>query len=68
MDPRVVAASREEVVLWRQRGLSPAGDRLDCAVLGLYALRDGRLTRAQMFYFDTAALVEFLGERVEPPT
>src|SRR5260370_37735040 len=28
LDPRVVAASDEEVVvLWRQRGVSPAGDR-----------------------------------------
>jgi hypothetical protein len=29
-------------------------------VLALYMVRDGRLARAQMFYFDTPALVEFL--------
>src|SRR5262249_19873118 len=61
MDPRVVAASEEEVVvLWRQRGISPAGDRIDTPVLGLYQLREGKLARAQMFYFDTAAVLSFL--------
>ena len=61
MDPRVVAASDDEVVvLWRQRGISPAGDRFDGPVLGLYQVREGKLARAQMFYFDTAALVSFL--------
>ncbi len=61
MDPRVVAASEDEVVvLWRQRGLSPAGDRFDGPVLGLYRVREGKLARAQMFYFDTAELAGFL--------
>jgi uncharacterized protein len=61
MDPRVVAASDQEVVvLWHQRGLSPAGGRFDGPVLGLYQLRDGRLARAQMFHFDTVALAGFL--------
>jgi len=61
MDPRVVAATEDEVVvLWQQRGVSPAGLRFDGSVLGLYQVREGRLARAQMFYFDTAALVSFL--------
>ena len=61
MDPRVVAASDEEVVvLWRQRGMNSAGDRIHTLVLGLYQLRDGKLARAQMFYFDTAAVLTFL--------
>jgi hypothetical protein len=63
MDPRVVAASDasgEVVVLWRQRGRSPAGEAFDGPVLGLYQVRDGRLARAQMFYFDTVALADFL--------
>jgi uncharacterized protein len=60
MDPRVVAAGEEEVVvLWRQRGVSPAGERIDTPVLGLYQLREGKLARAQMFYFDTAATLSF---------
>jgi hypothetical protein len=29
-------------------------------VLGLYRLRDGKLARAQMFYFDTVAVANFL--------
>ena len=61
MDPRVVAASDDEVVvLWRQRGRSTVGDRFDGPVLGLYRVADGKLARAQMFYFDTAMLVGFL--------
>jgi uncharacterized protein len=61
MDPRIVAASDDEVVvLWRQRGVSPGGDRLDSPVLALYEVRDGKLARAQMFYFDPTAVLDFL--------
>jgi hypothetical protein len=50
----VVASNGDEVVvLWRQRGLSPGGERFDGPVLALYTVREGRLARAQMFYFDT---------------
>ena len=63
MEPRVVAASAEEVVvLWRQRGVTPGGDHCDEEVLGLYHIREGKLARAQMFYFDTAAVVSFLAK------
>jgi ketosteroid isomerase-like protein len=61
MDPRVVAATDQEVVvLWHQRGLRPAGQRLDMETLGLYGVRDGKFARAQMFYFDTTAVLRFL--------
>ncbi|HKW26930.1 MAG TPA: nuclear transport factor 2 family protein [Terriglobales bacterium] len=61
LDPRVIAASDTEVVVhWTQRGLSPSGERFEGEVLGLYRLRDGKLARAQMFYFDTVAVVQFL--------
>jgi ketosteroid isomerase-like protein len=61
MDPRVVAATgREVVVLYRQRAVGAGGERLDSPVLGLYEVRDGKLLRAQMFHYDTAALVGFL--------
>jgi ketosteroid isomerase-like protein len=61
MDPRVVAANENEVVvLWRQRGVSPLGDRFDGEVLGLYRIREAKLARAQMFYFDTVAAAAFL--------
>jgi ketosteroid isomerase-like protein len=62
MDPRVVAATeREVVVLWRQRGVWPDGGRFDGEVLGLYEVRDDKLARAQMFYFDAVAIQRFLG-------
>ena len=61
MDARVVAAHDDEVVvLWRQRGRTKEGDILDEEVLGLYHLSEGKLARAQMFYFDTAPVAKFL--------
>jgi ketosteroid isomerase-like protein len=61
LHPRVVAAAGQEVVvLWRQRGLSPAGDSLDSEVLGLYRVSEGKLARGQMFYFDSASVCAFL--------
>jgi ketosteroid isomerase-like protein len=61
MDPRVVAATeREVVVLYHQRGVSPSGERFDGEVLGVYEVRDGKLARAQMFYFDALAVQRFL--------
>ena len=66
LDPRVIAATEEEVaVLWRQRGVTPAGDSIDTEVLGLYRVRAGKLARAQMFYFDPASVISFLAK---PPT
>jgi uncharacterized protein len=61
MDPQVVAATDEDVVvLYHQRGVTSAGRRLDQEVLGWYRVVDGKFARAQMFYFDTAAIVDFL--------
>lgn len=61
MDPTVIAAQGDAVVvLWHQRGIDAKGDRFDGEVLGLYHFRDGRLARAQMFYFDTVAVKRFL--------
>jgi ketosteroid isomerase-like protein len=66
MDPRVVAATeREVVVLWRQRGVSPGGERFDGEVLGLYEVRDGKFARAQMFYFDAVEVQRFLASAGE---
>ena len=63
MDPRIVAVSENEVVvLWQQRGVSRSGERFEGEVLGLYRVRDGKLERAQMFYFDTAAVASFLAK------
>jgi len=61
MDPHVVAANEDEVVvLYRQRAVAPSGERFDAPVLALYKVRDGKLIRAQMFHFDTVAVVGFL--------
>jgi ketosteroid isomerase-like protein len=68
MDPRVVAANEDEVVvLWQQRGISFWGERFETEVLGLYRVRDGKLARAQMFYFDTAAAASFLAKATSKP-
>jgi ketosteroid isomerase-like protein len=61
MDPRVVATAGEEVaVVYTQRALGPNGERFESPVLGLYEVRDGKLARAQMFHYDTAAILAFL--------
>jgi hypothetical protein len=36
--------------------------RFDGPVLGLYRVREGKLVRAQMFYFDAAAAAGFLAD------
>jgi ketosteroid isomerase-like protein len=60
-DARIVADANDEVVaLWRQKAVTPTGQRLDSPVLAFYRIRDNKLARAQMFHFDTAAVVNFL--------
>jgi len=61
MDPRVVASKGDEVVvLYTTRALAPDGERFESQVLGLYEVRDGKFVRAQMFHYDTAAMLAFL--------
>jgi ketosteroid isomerase-like protein len=61
MDPQVIgAADGKVVILYHQRGVSPGGERFDGEVIGLYDLREFKLARAQMFYFDEAACARFL--------
>jgi uncharacterized protein len=61
MDPRVLAENDGEVVvLYRQRALAANGERLDAPVIGIYEVHDGKLSRAQMFHYDTAAINGFL--------
>jgi ketosteroid isomerase-like protein len=61
MDPQVIGADdRRVVILYHQRGVSRSGERFDGEVIGLYDLRDFKLARAQMFYFDEAACARFL--------
>jgi ketosteroid isomerase-like protein len=66
MDPRIIADTADEVVvLWHQRGISAAGETFDGPVLALYRLRRGKLAKAQMFYFDSAAVAAFLSRASE---
>jgi len=68
MSPRVVASNGEDVVVeYRQRGVTPGGERFDAPVLAAYKVRDRRLVRAQMFHYDTVAVVNFLRAAREPP-
>ena len=63
MHPEVIAAAGDRVVVrWHQRGRSPTGLSFDGQVLGLYEVRQERLARAQMFYFDTDAVRRFLAD------
>ena len=68
MDPRVIAASDDEVVvLWHQRGKSQSGESFESEVLGLYRFREGKLARAQMFDFDAQGAAQFLARtRTQP--
>jgi ketosteroid isomerase-like protein len=69
MDYRVVAANDDDevVALWQQRGVTAAGDRFDGPVLGQYGLREGKLVRARMFYFDGVEVVDFLKRAARAP-
>jgi ketosteroid isomerase-like protein len=70
MDPRVIATDGETVVImYRQRAVAASGERLDAPVLCLYHVRDGKLARAQLFHFDTAAIMPLPGggTRVRAP-
>jgi uncharacterized protein len=61
MEPRIVAGDGDEVVaLYTQRAVGPDGERFESPVLGLYEVREGKLARAQMFHYDTAAIAAFL--------
>jgi ketosteroid isomerase-like protein len=61
MDPRVVGTRGHEVtVLYTQRAVSAGGERFEAPVVALYEVRDGKVARAQMFHYDTAAIVAFL--------
>jgi uncharacterized protein len=61
MDPRIISDDGEVVVaLYRQRAVDRLGNRFDSPVLGLYTVREDKFASAQMFHFDTAAILDFL--------
>ena len=60
-NPRVISEKDGEVVvLYHMRAVAPDGERFESPVIGLYEVRDGKLARAQMFHYDTAAINAFL--------
>jgi ketosteroid isomerase-like protein len=61
MDPRIVATDGDEVVVqYVTRAMAPDGERFESPVVAIYEVRDGKLARAQMFHYDTAAILAFL--------
>jgi ketosteroid isomerase-like protein len=64
MDPRVLATGKDGrvIVNYLWRGLDPRGRRFETETLADYQVRDGRLARAQMFYFDLEGMITFLEE------
>ncbi len=61
MDPRIVASAGDDVVVhYGWRGRDPAGRTFETETLAHYRVRDGKLARAQMFYFDLAGQIAFL--------
>ena len=50
--------------VFRHRAVDPErGTRLDAAAVGIYEVRDDKIVRTQMFYFDPLALSRFLDAR-----
>lgn len=61
LDPQILADDGDEVlVAYHQRGAHEDGRRCDVEVIGRYRIRDDRVVRLQMFYFDPDAVKEFL--------
>jgi ketosteroid isomerase-like protein len=62
MDPRLIAAGDNDrvVVNYLWKGLDAKGRRFETETLADYQLRDGRLVRAQMFYYDLPGMIAFL--------
>ena len=67
MEPRVVGTRGDDVVIrYVTRAVAPDGERFESDVLGVYTVRDGKLLRARMHHFDTAAVVAFLDRARQP--
>jgi ketosteroid isomerase-like protein len=62
LDPKVIATGEDGrvVVNYRWKGRDGVGRRFETETLADYQVRDGRLTRAQMFHFDLSGMLAFL--------
>jgi ketosteroid isomerase-like protein len=63
MNPRVLGthADGRVIVHYLWKGLDAHGRRFATETLADYQVRDGRLARAQMFYYDLPGMIAFLG-------
>ena len=56
-------AGDQVVVLFRLKGLAAnSGSKIDVPVVGVYRVRDAKVTESQMFYSDTSAILKFLAK------
>jgi ketosteroid isomerase-like protein len=62
MRPRILAKgdNGRVVVNYLWMGMDTKGQRFETEVLADYQVRDGRLARAQMFYYDLPGMIDFL--------
>ena len=67
LNAEVLDAGETVVVLWRQRGQTPDGNRsIDLPAVSVYRMRDGRIAESRMFLQDTAVIARFLAP-ADPP-
>jgi hypothetical protein len=62
INPRVLAVGENGhvIVNYVWRGEDAKGERLETEVLADYQVREGRLVRAQMFYYDLPGVIAFI--------
>jgi ketosteroid isomerase-like protein len=63
LDPRFIAQGDYVVVVWRQKAEnSETGKSIDLPAVSVYRLASGKIVESRMLHFDTAALLNFLGD------
>jgi ketosteroid isomerase-like protein len=67
MTPRVLATgpNGRVIVHYMWKGQDARGHRFETETIGDYQIRDGRLARAQMFYYDLPGMISFLEQAAE---
>jgi ketosteroid isomerase-like protein len=67
MNPRVVATGEDGrvIVHYVWKGRDAKGRQFETETLADYLVRDGRLARAQMFYYDLPGMLAFLDGALE---
>jgi ketosteroid isomerase-like protein len=55
LDATFMDAGEHVLAIWHHLAEPPGGIRLDTPVVGLYTIKGGRITEAEMFHADTAA-------------